>query len=75
MNGDLWGGGSEILIGGWRIWKWIDEPVGRELEEARKVGKCMDKLADDWSGYWMNGQLGKKHGEWCIDGGNKRWGW
>lgn len=71
----IYRGGSEILIGGWRIWKWIDEPAGRELEEARKVGKCTDKLADGWRGYRMNGQLGKKHGEWCIGGENKRWGW
>ena len=53
-------GGSDILTGGWRIWKWIDEPVGRELVEVREVGKCMDKLADGWRGYWMNGQLGRK---------------
>lgn len=34
--------------------------VGRELEEAREVGKCMDKLADGGKGYWINGLFGRK---------------
>lgn len=43
----IYRGRSEILMGGWRIWKWIDEPVGRELERRR--------LANVWTSWQMTG--------------------
>lgn len=48
-------GGLEILVNEWRICKVIDGLEGRELEEGGGAGKCMEKLADGWRGWWVDG--------------------
>lgn len=48
-------GGLEILVNEWRICKVKDGLEGRELEEGGGAGKCMEKLADGWRGWWVDG--------------------